>query len=116
MLLQLEVKNDLGKVLIVENRTLLASGDHLTIQLFSRQFLCCVHERIFVALTRALREQVSDSTVQGVCITILVHFLQDFLPHPVLNLAILDRVEHLLDVFLALEGELVLEHDLDEAD
>ena len=46
---------------------------------------------------------------------LLVHFLKNFLPHPVVNLAILNRFEHLLDVFFALEGELIFEHDLDEA-
>ena len=46
---------------------------------------------------------------------LLIHFLKNLLPHPVFNFAILDRVEHLLDVFFALEGEFVFEHDLDEA-
>ena len=99
MLLQLEVKNDLGKVFIVEDTTLLASGDRMTIQLLSRQLLCCVHEWIISALTRALREQVSDSIVQGVCISILIHFLQDFLPHPLLNLAFLNGIKHFLNFF-----------------
>ena len=32
----------------------------------------------------------------------LVHLLKDLHPHPVVNLAVLDRIEHLLDILLAL--------------
>ena len=39
---------------------------------------------------------------------LFVHFLEDLLPHPVVDLAVLDRVKHPLDVDLALERELVL--------
>ena len=46
----------------------------------------------------------------------LVHLLKDLHPHPVVNLAVLDRIEHLLDILLALEREFVFKHHFDQAD
>lgn len=46
----------------------------------------------------------------------LIHFLKDFEPHPVVDAAVLNRVEHLLGVFLALERVLVFNHDLHQVE
>ena len=48
-------------------------------------------------------------------IVFFIHLFKDFLPHPVVYLAVLHCVEHFLDVFLALERELILQHHLHQA-
>lgn len=61
-------------------------------------------------------DDVFDLLLKGLGILILVHFVQDFSPNPILNLTILCLLQIRLNVLLRFQGKLVLINDFYEFD
>jgi len=113
VLLQLEVEDDLLEVAVHVLLHLLVAVHDSLVHFFARHLALHLRVRLLLLLGSVL-DDFADLSLQGARILVLVHFVQNLEPDPILNLAVLSLLEVFLNVGLRLERVLVLVNHPDE--
>ena len=115
MLMKLEVQYDLLEVSVHKQCAQFRSCDIFVEYLFTRNLLL-VRTEIILALITFACNIVCYLLDKNISILIVIHPLNYFLPHPVLNSTLLDVIKHPLDLKFRFEWMFIFEHDFHQTE